>query len=478
MKSMTNKQPPRPANATPSAGLWTEVNPAVRHSPATATAEAPANRQPDPLDVDTNRYPGIELATLDSLEDELKFLRQDCDELIVEANDAADEAADSTPLMGVNQADPHVLLNNENFSFDARCKLIYFLKKMKRSPWMKWADNRLHVQRIALGLCAPWQSGGSMALCGLHNRFCQLFDYCPRCCLRVRSKPTVREYRKAFDRAPHWMMMTPSFESDPEHAGLHYVARKGDRKRKVSAKLRHHRPFAGRGLQHKAHLTPDLDVGDENPITDCFQTIFDLGHELIRSGVAQGVLAQREIAWNFEADPVRCWVTPNGSLIINSAEPVTYEIACGVYDLFQALYQAKPFGGRLYPDLHCESIQSQKELNRCLFYALKPMQYAEGYLRAVNAGADIQALNTQIGDRVFQGGSEVLSTHRSPRRLGNMRCNADGYIGAGSVTADRKEQTRLKRQGRHRHDQDKPTRGLSEIEKAIGRATLQQREGD
>jgi hypothetical protein len=459
---------------TPLAGLRTEVNPAQQ---LTGKRQPVLDFVEDDEALDHNASPVIEVANLDSLEDELRYLGGDYDRLIIEADRCSEEATDPRQLLLINQADHDALLKNPHFSFDSRCKLLWFLKKMRTSSWMRMADEGLYVPRVCLGLAAGFEYGGRMALCGLHSHFCQQPDYCPRCCLRLRAKPAVREYRDAFEQAPHWMMLTPSFERNPEQAGLHYVIQKGNRSRRVKARLRHFQPFADLGLPAKEPLTPDHDIGKVNPIATCFEAIFRLGRELIRCGVAQGVFAHREIAWNFEARPVRCWVTPNGTLIINSEEPITFEIACKVYELFVGLYEALPFGNCLYPDLHCEAILSQKELSRCLYYALKPMKYAPGYLRAVEAVADLEALNIEIADRVFQGGSVILGVHRSPRRLGNMRCNADGYLGAGSVTADRMQQTELKREGHANQQGAKHGAGMTDLEKAIGRGSLNRREG-
>ncbi len=474
--------PPDTLVGTAHAGLWTEVNPADKPStageesilslPATPAAIDPVDSADEEESVTTSH--GVELGKLPDLEEELN---RDNKALIREADRSFDKAPDSTPLMLVNQADPYLLLNNRNFPFQNRCKLIWFLKKMKASTWMRLTDEGLYAQRISLGLCGSWASGAAMALCGLQNRFCQLPDYCPRCCLRLRAKPAVREYRKSFAKAPNWYMLTPSYECDPEQAGLHFVLQKGDAKRGIKAKLRHYRPFAGRDFGSPPPLTPDDVVGNVNSITDCFEAIFDLARVLVRCNVAQGLLAHREIAWSFELNPVGCWLTPNGTIIINSEAHLDFPLAVEVYNTFLRLYQARPFGHRLYADLHCEQILSQKELNRCIYYALKPMKYVPGYLRAAEAGADMEMLNLVASDRVFQGGNVVLGQQRSPRRMGNMRCNGTDYIGSGSVTADRKEQTRLKREGNGAGQHQPPTTGSTDLEKAIGSETLRRREG-
>lgn len=470
-----HQQPAEEPAGTALTGLKTEVNPPAK--PSVVATHQPAFDEIEGAEaLDEHGVPAIEVANLDTLEDELDYLHADVDDLITEARLSSEDASDLRRLLLINQADHDALLKSKHFSFDSRCKLLWFLKKMKTSAWMRIADEGLYVPRISLGLAAGFEHGGHMALCGLHHRFCQQPDYCPRCCLRLRAKPAVRQYRESFDRARHWMMLTPSYECDPEQAGLHYVIQKVNRTRRIKAKLRRFRPLAGLGLPIAKPLTPDHDVGKVNPITACFEAIFRLARELIKLGVAQGVFVHREIAWNFEVGPVRCWITPNGTIIINSAEPVTFEVACGIYQLFDALYKALPFGNRLCPDLHCEAILSQKELDRCLYYALKPMRYAPGYLRAVNAGANMAALNIEICDRVFQGGSTILGVHRSPRKLGNMRPNATGYIGTGLAREGRAEQPRLERDNATAQQAGHGT-GITDLEKAIGRETLKQREG-
>jgi hypothetical protein len=213
------------------------------------------------------------------------------------------------------------------------------------------------------------------------------------------------------------------------------VTQKPDRRKGIPGKHRRFNPYKGR--EAGVPLTSDAHLlnGEENPVTACFETVFEFASALVKCRMAGGVFAHREVAWHFR--PHR--ITPNAHLLVNTPGPIGFDLAVEMLFLLERLYLRQRHGRCLYPDLHIEPILSQKEITRWIFSMLKPMDYVTGYLQSVQAGVDLAALNLEVDDRIFQGGSKILSV-RSPRRFGNLRCNVDGYIGSGSITAWRKAQ--------------------------------------
>lgn len=410
-------------------------------------------------------------------------------QLLQKADWSAARATASAPLLRVNRSNLPALLTNVNLDYNLRCSLFSFLSRYKRSQWMQWQQN--YPQRIGISLVADWEYGKAMALCGVHNWLCQQSDYCPRCALMNRATPCAREYLHSFEQAPYWYAISPSFEVNSNRAGLRYVIQKADKKKGIPQSMRRFNPYKGR--EAGVALTSDshLADGEANPVIACFTTIFQLADKLVKCGLAGGILAHREAAWHFR--PHR--VTPNGHLLVNTPVPLTFEMGREILFLFERLYQGQPLGRSLYPDLHIEPLLSQREVNRWIHYMFKPMDYVTGYLQSVQAGVDIGALNLEMDERVFQGGAVILSA-KSPRRYGNLSCkvkngdkdstkeaHADGvtaagatntpskYIGGGSVTAWRKEQTAKRKAARERLGLPpaKPQRGESRLSRVIAR---------
>jgi hypothetical protein len=335
------------------------------------------------------------------------------------------------------------LQNNAHLPYALQCSIISFLKRYKHSRWMQWQPN--YPARIGITVGAECDFGKAMALCGVNNWLCQHADYCPRCSVRLRAKSAAREYRTSFELAPYWYAISPSFELNPKRAGLRFVTQKPDRRKGIPGKHRRLNPY--KGCEAGVPLTSDAHLvdGEENPVIACFETVFKFASALVQCGMAGGVLAHREIAWHFR--PHR--LTPNGHLLLNTRVPFDFDLAVEMLFLFERLYLRQRHGRCLYPDLHLEQIVNQKEITRWIFYMLKPMDYVTGYLQSVQAGVDLAALNLEVDDRIFQGGSKILSV-RSPRRFGNLRCNAAGYIGSGSITAWRNEQAARRKAERER----------------------------
>ena len=179
--------------------------------------------------------------------------------------------------------------------------------------------------------------------------------------------------------------------------------------------------------------------GVDNPVVACHNATFIFTEEyvsILKSvGIHAGALASREIAWHFLSHHI----TPNTHDLFNSSEPIEFEQAKAMFALFERVYSEQPCGRCLYPDLHIAPLESQAAVNRWLYYMFKPMDYVTGYVRLANGGADIAKLNADLDHHLFQN-AEVIMSVRSPRRFGNLFCNSPGYIGAGSITAWRKEQ--------------------------------------
>jgi len=431
-----------PLTGTLPVGLWyTKVYPTG--APANGANQQLSQEPAAPGDASADR-------SLVAMAEDDAFRLSEERQLLEEGRRSRSRASDTTPLLRVNRADLRALQNNSNLPYALRCSIINFLKRFKHSHWMQWQKD--YPARIGITVAAQWcDFSKSMALCGVNNWLCQHPDYCPRCSVRLRAKPAAREYRDCFEQGHFWYAISPSFELNPNRAGLRFVVQKADQEKHIPAKVSRFNPYRGR--QPGVPLTSDAHLldGDDNPVIACFKTIFNFAEKLVDASLVGGALAQREVAWHFQ--PHR--VTPNGHLLVNTPVPITFDAAKEMLLRFDFLYAAQPQGRRLWPDLHIEPLLSQGEIDRWIFYMFKPMDYVTGYLRAVRAGADVAALNLQIDDRVFQGGSKILSV-RGPRRYGNLRCNVDGYIGGGSITAWRKEQTERRKAERERLGLNRP----------------------
>jgi hypothetical protein len=409
---------------------------------------------------------------LAGLQDDDEFQRAQGRELMRDAELSEARSTDNSSLLRVDRSDLSALLDKSTLKFDKRCALLYFLKLMKRSKWARW--QKLYPARIGISLVAEWDHGRAMALCGLKNKRCQQSDYCPRCALINRGKPAAREYADVYTKASFWYAISPSFEIDPERAGLHFVTRKADKSKGIRKRTKHFKPYKGKAPGVPLSSDHVMADGESNAVRACFETVFALASELVRVGLAEGVFASRELAWHFL--PVH--ITPHGHLLVNTRIPITPAIAKEILDCFERLYVRRPHAKCLYPDLHIERLCSQQEITRWVFYISKPMDYVTGYLRAVRAGEDIAALNLEIDSHVFQGGAVILAPN-SPRRYGNLSCRTSSYIGAGSVTAFRKEQTERRKAERARLGLPQPEhqRETPPLIRAIERAAhLQQGE--
>lgn len=420
--------------------------------------------------------------TLAALEADDKIVCADLYSLLDEADISAAKADSSLPLERVNRAKPAALLLNRNLLFHLRLALLSFLKGYKRSKWRQRQEH--YIQRIGISLVACWEYGKAIALCGVHGWLCQQADYCPKCALIQRYKPARWEFGNVYTPDLHFYALSPSFEVNPNRAGLKFVVVKGNKKRGLKEVKKRFNPYQGkkeaRPLTVKHYTRHKAEV---DPVTACFKAIFKLAEKLVKTGAAQGVLAQREIAWHFQPHSI----TPNGHFLVVTKQPMTFEMAKEILFLFERIYTCQPSGKHLYPDVHVEELMDQPEINRWLAYMFKPMDYVTGYLRAVKAGVDIVWLNDEIDKRVFQGGAEILRAAKSPLRYGILRCNMPGYIGAGSITKWREEQKakRQQRKSKQNKEEGKPEkeqpdrRGqarTSTAKKALGAVVLEHTE--
>lgn len=426
----------------------------VSSVPSTGNPVAKPHAEPR-TDDDEDRW----TVMIDELAEESRYLLRKRFPFLDEVRASAASANSASPLETINRADIPALLLNCNLPPSHRIAMFSFLGRLKRSSWMH--RQKHYVERIAIGLGALWQHGLHMALCGVHGRFCQQPDYCPQCALMLRAKPAVREYGASFPRARFWYAHSPSFETNPRRAGLHFVVEKRDVNARTMGRILRFNPYQAGPVAEP--LTADDDLGETNPVAACFRSVFGFADALAKASRG-GVFAHRELAWHFL--PHR--ITPHGHLLFCPSEPLTFEVARNLLRLFQQIYADQPFGRRLYCDLHIEQLLRQKDVNNWVYYTFKPMDYVTGYLRAASTpGADIPRLNQEIDDRIFQGGAVILRSCRSPRRYGVLRCNSAGYIGGGSVTAWRKQNREKKRSTTFRPHQ------LSNVHREIHDAVLE-----
>jgi hypothetical protein len=365
------------SSGTLRAGLYTKVSTTIHPDPTIISILKDPSHPSDELD---------RMRRL--LEKEDKFLYSDYYKLLKEAGLAATHATSTTSLDYVNRADLDTLGRNRNLPLKLQAALICFLKRYKISKWKK--GQKRYPQRIGITLPSPWPEGMRLALCGVHGWFCQLADYCPQCASRLRYQLAIYEFGDVFDRAPYWYALSPVMERNPDRAGLHFVVTKRNKKKGIAEKILHLNPY--RGLPVGRYFKPDDDLLDPSPIAACFNSFFAFAKRLCRNGIFLGAFVQREIAWRY----LPCRINPNAHLLVCTRAPITFEQAQILLEFLEKVYWSQRRGCWQYPDLHLEALTSQAEINRWLYYSLKPMNYVTGYLQAVRGGKSIR--DHQLGD--------------------------------------------------------------------------------
>lgn len=410
------------------------------------------------------------LAMLADCEAEESFMHSDAYALLAEADESASKADCTIPLERVNRASPRDILRNVNLEDDLRSRFLCFLGRCKRSPWMR--GQKFFRERIGISLLSQtWGYGKRMAMCGVNGHFCQMPDHCIQCADMLRYKPAVYEYGHAYERAPNWNTATVSFRRNPDHAGLHFVVEKGDRKTGKKAKVLRFNPY--KGMPRPGNLTVQQGEADgvENPVVACHNAAFEFGNRYVKAlksvGLHVGALGSRELAWHY----LPHHMTPNTHYLLDTSDPIEFEQAKEMLHLLERCYAVQPCDRRLYPDLHIEPLESQAAINRWLYYMFKPMDYVKGYVRLANGGADIAKLNADLDEHLFQNAEVILSV-RSPRRFGNLFCKSPGYIGAGSITEWRKAQKDARKAQKQRREQKKE----SNVEKVLRDEALRRNE--
>lgn len=410
------------------------------------------------------------LAMLADLDTETEFLQQSEKKWIAEAKESESKADCPLPLEWVNRSRWHDILRNKNLDFGLRARLLRFLKGYNWSKWMQ--GQKFYRERIGISLLSgTWGYGERMAMCGVKGNFCQLPDHCIQCADMLRYKPAKYEYGHVHAKAPFCYAVSASYRRNPDHAGLRLVVEKADRKAGKDAVVLRFNPY--KGMPRTGNFTVEHGMADgvENPIVACHKATFIFAekyvHALKSVGIHAGALASREIAWHF----LPHHITPNTHFLLNTSEPIKFEQAKEMLELFHRVYCVQPRGRYIYPDLHIEPLESQAAVNRWLYYMFKPMDYVTGYVRLANGGADIAKLNDDLDHQLFQNAEVMLSVH-SPRRFGNLFCNSPGYIGAGSITEWRKAQKELRKAQKQKREQKKE----SSVEKVLRDEALRRNE--
>jgi hypothetical protein len=381
---------------------------------------------------------------MDGLEEEVRQAHRSDHELLGRSLEDESKAYDCTPLDQVDRTKIRLVLKNKNLDVDNRVAIQWRLGGFKRSKWMHWQG--FYPERIAINVLSPWHRGRDVAYCGYAGRFCHEPDFCPRCAVIDRADPVVTEYDRLFDRllpggqCRYFYAITLSYDWNPDRAGLHYVVEKRDPAKGAPDKLKHEYPFKGKPPVEP--LTIDNDIGKENNISACFRAIFALAKFLSKLSDQWGVLAHRHIAWHFFEYPgLAHHIRPNGHLLVVADEPITFDVAKHLLDRFQWMYDRQELGGVLYCDAHISPLVSQVEIERWMYYMSKPMDYVRPYRDAVQRGINIETLNHEVDNCVFQGGNFVLSSVPSPMRYGALHVNVgtDRYLVTKNVTRQRQE---------------------------------------
>lgn len=409
---------------------------------------------------------------LDGLDEEVRYAHRSDHELLGRSLEDEKRTHDRTPLDQVDRTRIRLVLKNRNLALDDRLGVQWFLGEFKKSEWMHWQG--FYPERIALTVLSSWERGRDVAYCGYAGRFCNEPDFCPKCALMQRADPAVTEYEGLFDRLlpsgqrRFFYAISLSYDWNPERAGLHYVTEKRDRVKGTPDKLQHHYPFKGEAPAKP--LTIDHDIGMENPITACFRAIFGLAKFLSKMNEQWGALAHRHVAWHFFEYPgLSHHIRPNGHLLVVADEPITFEIGKLLLDRFRWVYRKQKYGNVLYCDLHISPLLSQAEIERWFYYISKPMDYVRPYRDAVLRGVNVEALNHEVDNCVFQGGNSVLSVP-SPMRYGVLHVNVgpERYLGTKNVTLQREEakaakETNRKKESAKSEAYQEPTRYIERL---------------
>ena len=345
----------------------------------------------------------------------------------IERDQLADPGREDTPLEMVDRSSCDRLFKLKREHFPRQCAepLGYFLKRWKRSDWMR--DQRGYREKAALAASSRDKFDGQRFCNCRPGRLCGQVHHCPRCKLEFEIRPVLEEYAEAFEKAPFWFAAVPIITYRPEKAGLHYVTHK-DAEGRAKA-YRHSRPFAGRPTRRGLTL-----VGAESDVVDKLLRVpFEFAMRLRDRGLVDGAYVTREIALDYvpRLEPVPKHelrvaevVLPHGNGLFNTRRKPSWRFANECWEVLVTLWIDWDLFKYGYPDLLVgKAMVDQEEINRWISYSLKPMPFEKFYQKGIKNGCFLKHLNTHLDLTVFRSIKMAFSGVKSPRKYGNMNCD-------------------------------------------------------
>jgi hypothetical protein len=360
---------------------------------------------------------------LAELRKEKLFLRADN----TDRDRMADRDREDTPLELVDHSSCDRLFKLQRKHFPRQCAepLGYFLKRWKRSDWMR--KQRGYREKAALAASSRGNFDGQRFCNCRPGRLCQQVHHCPRCKLEFEIRPALEEYAEAFEKAPFWFAAVPSISFRPDTAGLRYVTRK-DAEGRAKA-YRHSRPFVGRRTLRGI----TLDSAEKDVVDKLLRVPFEFAKRLRDRGLVDGAFVTREIALDFVPRPepvpnhelrVAEVVLPHGNGLFNTRRKPGWRFAVECWDILVTLWIEWELFKHGYPDLLVgRAMVDQKEIKRWISYELKPMPFEKFYQNGIENGCFLEHYNLHFDQTVFRGIKMAFSGVKSPRKYGNMNCD-------------------------------------------------------
>ena len=369
---------------------------------------------------------------------ELDYIHRDTDAQIARAKRVRNPVTE--PLQSADRSDVPRLVRNTLLTVADKTALCIAMGRIGRSPWLQIEDAKYNVlSSIGLAVTSFSEHGHHIAKCTLRGHTCNQCDYCYLCSYLQKQKPARRQYDGTFERAlaRGWFVyaVTPSFECDPERAGLRLVIKKRGPGRHSRDVLDYWWPFRAGGFSVRSPLTADPSGENLDRIEACLDAPFTWLSRLRRNGLVLGYYAHRAIGVHFAP----FWITPHQHLVLITDQKITPGIAREMYTRLLRCYMKMAGPGHYYPDLHISPLAEAKELKSWLHYMLRPIDLATPYIDAVRRKADLSQVNFDL-EEFYQGGDMVLRETTSPRGVGVLRVNSRGYLGTGeTITKTRVE---------------------------------------
>jgi hypothetical protein len=368
-------------------------------------------------------------ANSEALDLELAYIHRELDKDIERAKRQRQPITEL--LVKADLSDVPRLVRNTCLGDAEKIALCIAMGRIARRPWLKIQDRKYGVlSSIGLAVTSdPWH-GHHIAKCSMRGHCCMQPDFCFQCAYWLKQKPAWLQYEGTFERATErgWFVyaVTPSFECDPEQAGLRMVVKKRGPEPRSRDVVKYWWPFRQGDHKRRPPLTARPDADNLDRIKECLNAPFIWLNRLKRHGFILGFFAHRSIGLHFAPFSL----VPHVHLVLITRRKITPEVAEEMYCRLIACYTKAAGKGHYYPDLHISPLAEAKELRAWIHYMLRPIDIALPYRDAVRREGDLMEMNYAV-EEFYQGGNQVLREARSPRSGGVMRVNSEDYIGTG-----------------------------------------------